>query len=68
MSGVSIYSTENTEIQAILENEAENKKYVLKSSNGEDTSQSAMVVIDHTTGYVVACTRRFRWKNRIKMF
>lgn len=60
MSGVSIYSTENTEIQAILENEAENKKYVLKSSNGEDTSQSAMVVIDHTTGYVVACTRRFR--------
>lgn len=60
MSGVNIYSTENTEIQAILENEAENKKYVLKSSNGEDTSQSAMVVIDHTTGYVVACTRRFR--------
>ena len=60
MSGVSIYSTENTEIQTILENEAENKKYVLKSSNGEDTSQSAMVVIDHTTGYVVACTRRFR--------
>lgn len=60
MSGVSIYSTENTEIQAILENEAENKKYVLKSSNGEDTSQSAMLVIDHTTGYVVACTRRFR--------
>ena len=60
MSGVSIYSTENTEIQTILENEAENKKYVLKSSNGEDTSQSAMVVIDHTTGYVVACTRRLR--------
>ena len=60
MSGVNIYSTENTEIQAILENEAENKKYVLKSSNGEDTSQSAMVVIDHATGYVVACTRRFR--------
>ena len=59
MSGVNIYSTENTEIQAILENEAENKKYVLKSSNGEDTSQSAMVVIDRTTGYVVACTRRF---------
>ena len=60
MSGVSIYSTENTEIQAILENEAENKKYILKSSNGEATSQSAMVVIDHSTGYVVACTRRFR--------
>lgn len=68
MSGVSIYSTENTEIQSILENEAENKKYILKSSNGEATSQSAMVVIDHSTGYVVACTRRFRRKNRIKMF
>lgn len=68
MAGVSIYSTENSEIQKTLENECKNSKYILKSSNGEDTSQTAMVIIDQSTGYVISCTRRIRRKNNIKMF
>lgn len=49
MSGSSIYSTQNNDIQKIVENESKNKKYILKSSNGEDTSQAAIVIIDHST-------------------
>ena len=60
LSGASIYSTENSEIQKTLENETKQSKYILKSSNGTDTSQSAMVIIDQSTGFVVASTRRFR--------
>ena len=55
-AGTSIYSTENSEIQKTLENEFKNKQYVLKSSNGSDTSQAAMIIIDHSTGHVIACT------------
>ena len=68
MSGSSIYSTENSEIQKVLENECENTRYVLKSSNGEDTSQAAMVIIDHSTGYVVACTGGLGEKNTSRSF
>lgn len=68
MSGSNIYSTENTEIQKTLKKEFKNNKYILKSSNGKDTSQAAMVIIDHSTGYVVACSRRSRRKNIFKMF
>ncbi len=49
LSGSSIYSTQNSEIQKIVENESKNKKYILKSSNNEDTSQAAIVIIDHFT-------------------
>ena len=56
LSGAGIYSTENSEIQKTLENECQKNKYILKSSNGEDTSQAAMVIMDQSNGYVVACT------------
>ena len=56
LAGVSIYSTENSTIQETLENECKNSRYILQSSNGEDTSQAAMVILDQSTGYVVACT------------
>lgn len=68
MAGTHIYSTQKADIQKILENESTNNKYVLKSSNGTDTSQAAMVVIDHSNGYVVACTRWIRKQNFFKMF
>lgn len=64
LSGASIYSTENNEIQKILENESKNSKYILKSSNGQETSQAAMVIIDHSNGQVIACTRR-TWRKDI---
>ena len=54
MAGLKIYSTENKEIQQKLEEEYNKSKYVLTSNDGQ-TSQSAMVIIDHTTGYVVGC-------------
>ena len=56
MSGLRIYSTQNTEIQKQIEREFEKNKYILKSNNEQGkTSQAAMVIIDHKTGYVVGC-------------
>lgn len=54
MSGLKIYSTENIDVQEKIENEYQKSKNILTSEDGQ-TSQSAMVVIDHTTGYVVGC-------------
>ena len=58
MAGLNIYSTQNSNIQSIIEKEFINKKYILKSSNdSETTSQAAMIVINNNTGYVVRmCT------------
>ena len=53
MSGSKVYSTQNSSIQADLENESKNKKYILKSENSDQTSQTAMVIIDHSTGHVL---------------
>ncbi len=56
MAGLTIYSTENTRIQKETETEFNKSKYILKSKNSSgDTSQAAMVVIDHSTGQVLAC-------------
>lgn len=55
MAGLKIYSTEDTEIQKKLEEEYEKDKNVIKSSVTGNSSQSAMVVINHTNGYVVGC-------------
>ena len=56
MAGLTIYSTQDSKIQQETEKEFEKKKYSLQSKNGEDSSQAAMVIIDHKTGYVVGCT------------
>lgn len=53
MSGAKIYSTEDASIQEKLEDEYNQSKYILKSSSGQ-TSQSAMVIMDHSTGQVRA--------------
>lgn len=54
MADLRIYSTQNNEIQEIMEEEFNKSRYILESKNDPDaTSQAAMVVIDHTTGYVV---------------
>ena len=59
-SGLKIYSTQDDSVQGALDEEfAKTKKYCIKSRKTKDeagnyvTSQAAMVVIDHTTGYVL---------------
>ena len=66
LSGSSIYSTENIEIQDTVEKETMESKYILKSSNGTDTSQAAVVLIDQSNGNVIACSRWFRRKENFK--
>lgn len=51
-------------MQKQMEEEFEKSKYIIKSKNDSSvTSQAAMVIIDHTTGYVVGCVRRTWRKN-----
>ena len=55
-SGLTIYSTQNTEIQKTLEEEfSKTDKYQIsaKKDGVEYKSQAAMTIIDHKTGYVV---------------
>ncbi len=55
MAGLTISSTQNSEIQQKAGSEFEKKKYVLPSKNSTNSSQAAMVIIDHKTGFVTAC-------------
>ena len=55
MAGLKIYSTENNDIQEKLENEYKKSQYVIKSSTTGNSTQSAMIIIDHKNGQVVAC-------------
>ena len=53
-SGLTIYSTQNSDIQKNIEEEFEKTKYMVKSNKYEDVmSQAAMVVIDHQNGQVM---------------
>lgn len=59
--GLHIYCTQNTDIQNDLEEEFAKQKYMVRSSqNPNATAQAAMIVIDHNTGEVKGCVRRFR--------
>ena len=55
MAGLTINSTQDEEIQKQLENEFNKSKYSIASKQGNDPSQAAMVIIDNSTGEVVAC-------------
>lgn len=56
MSGLKIYSTQDSSIQDTMEKEFAKGKYILKSSNDANTtSQAAMVIIDHSNGNVIGC-------------
>ncbi len=69
MSGLKVYSTQNSEVQKVLEEEFEKKKYILKSSNNNDsTSEAAMVIIDHKTGQVVGCVGALGKKTSFREF
>ena len=56
MAGLTIHSTQDSKIQEKTETEFEKSRYSLPSKNDENSSQAAMVIIDHKTGYVVGCT------------
>ena len=57
MAGLTIHSTQDSKVQEKTEAEFEKSKYSLASSKPEgNSSQAAMVIIDHKTGYVVGCT------------
>lgn len=56
MSGLKIYSTQNSSIQTQIEKELSKSKYIIKSKKDPSiTAQAAMVVLDHTNGQVVGC-------------
>ena len=57
MSGSKIYSTQDSSLQSTVENEFKKEQYILKSKKNKDsTSQAAMVIIDQSTGKVLACS------------
>ena len=68
LSGSTVYSTVNKDIQNILEKESKNSNYILKSSNSTDTSQAAIVVIDNETGFVAGCVGGLGEKNKSRTF
>ena len=58
--GLTIYTTQNTDIQNVMEEEVKEEQYLKYSKKQKDeegnyvTAQTAMVLIDHKTGYVLA--------------
>lgn len=53
---LTIYTTQNTNIQKIMEEEFKDSKYILPSKNRQgEVAQAAMVVMDHKTGFVLGC-------------
>ncbi len=68
LAGTSIYSTVNKDIQSKLESELQNSKYTIQSKNSDDTSQSAMVVIDISSGNVVGCVGGLGEKKNYRSF
>ena len=68
MSGLTVYSTQDSKIQKQMETESEKSKYILKSKTGGNSSQAAMVIIDHKTGNVVGCTGGLGKKTESRSF
>ena len=68
MAGLTIHSTQDSDIQKETEKEAAKSKYVLKSQTGGDSSQAAMVVMDHKTGEVLSCVGALGEKTEARTF
>lgn len=70
MAGLTIYSTQNSEIQKDVETEFLKQQYMIKSSNGDETAQAGMVILNHQNGQVLGCVgglgekQTFRGLNR----
>ena len=68
MAGLTIYSTQDSSIQKQMETEFAKGKYSLASKNGGDSSQAAMVIIDHSTGNVLGCVGGLGTKKESRVF
>lgn len=68
MAGLNIYSTQDTKVQKEIETEFKKKKYILNSKKTTDTSQSAMVIINHKDGSVVGCVGGLGEKKDSRVF
>ena len=55
LAGLTIHSTQDSDIQDEVEEEFLKRQYLLESEDGESTSQAAMVIIDQQNGQVLAC-------------
>ena len=63
-NGLKIYTTQNSQIQYIMEQEMSDEKYIIPSKIHEnETTQAAMVLIDHSNGFVLACVGGLGEKN-----
>ncbi len=55
--GLTIYSTQNSTIQTIIDNEVKKDKYKLKSKKYDGVyAEGAIVVMDQDNGYVLGCS------------
>ncbi len=68
MAGLTIHSAQNTSIQKQAVTEFEKSKYRIPSKQGGDSSQAAMVIMDHKTGQVVACVGGLGEKTEARPF
>lgn len=66
MAGLTIYSSQNVEIQNKMETEFKKNQYRRLSKDGENYSQSAMVIIDHKTGFVMGCVGGLGEKKEVR--
>ena len=55
LAGLTIHSTQDSDMQDEVETEFQKRQYQLKSADGESTAQAAMVILDHSNGNVLAC-------------
>ena len=66
MAGLTIHSTQDSNIQTIMETEFEKNKHII--TNNGSTSQASMVIMDHSTGYVVGCVGGLGKKDTVRGF
>ena len=66
MAGLTIYSTQDSNIQDRTETEFEKSKYSIESKKGNKSSQAAMVIIDHKTGHVIGCVGGLGEKSEVR--
>jgi len=67
--GLTIYSTQDSKIQSVIDEEVKKDKYKLKSKKYENTyAEGAVVVMNQENGYVLGCSGGLGAKKRIKRF
>ena len=69
MSNSIIQSTQNSKLQSAIQEEFQKSQYRIKSKNDKNvTAQAAMVIIDQSTGKVLACCGGLGEKKEVRSF